>query len=346
MRTLASIQRIKEVKEHTNADSLELIKVLGWQCVAKKGEFKEGDLCVYFEIDSLIPMKHEWIRFLQDKNKPSSPARLKTLKLRGEKSQGLAIPLDTILEAPNVIPISLKEGEDLTELLEVKKYEPVVPACLDGEVIGARPPYTVKTDEDRVQICEEIIDEFQGKLVYISQKIDGTSATYSYMDGDFQVSGRNWSYVEDDKNTYWQMAKKLEIREKLKHVFDLSGNSYAIQGEIAGPKIQDNLLGLKDHELFVFNVMKLNTGEFLGFYEFKEFCDRLELTTVPILQITEFKWQTTDELLELADSTSSPNGHVNEGIVIRPVHEFHSNVLKGRASFKVISNDFLIKTGK
>jgi len=347
MRKLASIQTIKEVKDHPNADRLDIISFesIGWVCVSQKGNYKVGDLCAYFEIDSLIPMKHEWIRFLQNKDKPSSPARLKTLKLRGIKSQGLAIPLSELKDTGLDIEAQL-DGDDLTEFLEIKKYEPVVPACLDGEVRGPRPPYTIKTDEDRVQAVPTIIDEFMGKMVYISQKVDGTSGTYSYLDTDYQVSGRNWSYKPDDNNTYWKISKKYEIEEKLKYIHKECGHNYAIQGEIAGPKIQDNLLGLTDHELFVFNVMRLDTGTFLGFYEFKEFCERLELQTVPILYIGEFKWLSMEELIDLADTFNYPNGHVNEGLVIRPVHEFHSELLGGRASFKAISNDFLIKTGK
>ncbi len=342
MRKLASIQKIKEVIKHPNADTLDIVTVLGWKCVSKSGTFKEGDLCVYFEIDSLIPMSHEWARFLQNKDKPQSPARLKTIKLRGQQSQGLCMPLTTVFPEPN----DMEEGTDVTEILEVTKWEPAIPACLNGDVKGARPSYTIKTDEDRIQAFPALIDEFQGKLVYVSQKIDGTSGTYSYLNEEYNASGRNWSYKEDINNTYWKISEKYKIREKLKDIYDKSGVGYAIQGEIAGPKIQDNLLELKDHELFVFNVMHLGEGSFLGFYEFKEFCERLQLQTVPILQICEFKWKTIDELLALADSTRYPSGHVNEGIVIRPVHEFYSKVLSGRASFKVVSNEFLKKTNQ
>jgi len=340
MRKLASIQKIKEVIKHPNADTLDIVTVLGWQCVSKTGNFKVGDKCIYFEIDSLIPMKHEWARFLQNKDKPQSPARLKTIKLRGQQSQGLCMPLTTVFPGLN----DMEEGTDVTEILEVTKYEPVIPACLNGDAKGVRPSYTIKTDEDRIQAFPELIDEFQDKLVYVSQKIDGTSGTYSFMNNDYQVSGRNWSYVESDNNTYWKISKKYQIQEKLKNIYDKSGVNYAIQGEIAGPSIQKNLLGLKNHELFVFNVMNLSTNKFLEFYEFKEFCEKLQLQTVPILQICPFKWKTIDELLNLADSTFYPNGHINEGVVIRPVHEFYSKVLSNRASFKVVSNKFLNKT--
>jgi RNA ligase (TIGR02306 family) len=249
---------------------------------------------------------------------------------------------------PSVLeyPVAIEEGTDVTELLGVTKYEPEVPACLGGEVRGARPSYTIKTDEDRIQAYPELIEEFNGKMVYVSQKIDGTSGTFSFMDGDFQVSGRNWSYKECD-NTYWKIAKKYNIEAKLKDIHERSGgHNYTIQAEIAGPKIQDNPLGLKDHELFIFNVMNLNQGKFLNFYEFKEFCEVIGVPTVPILMICSFKWNSIDKLLEMADEGKYPNGHPQEGVVIRPLHEFDSKVLGGRASFKVISNKYLQKTGK
>jgi RNA ligase (TIGR02306 family) len=346
MRKLASIQKIKEIIDHPNADRLDILSFesITWKCVSQKGNFKAGEYCVYFEIDSLIPMKHEWARFLQDKNKPQSPARLKTIKLRGQQSQGLAMPV-SILPSVEDAPFAIEDGADVTELLGVTKYEPVIPACLDGEVRGARPPYTIETDEDRVQAFPTIIDEFQGQLAYCAQKIDGTSGTYSYLDGDYQVAGRNWSYLDSEKNTYWDISRKYEIQDKLKYINGRSGENYAIQGEVAGPRIQGNLLQLKEHELFVFNVMKLNTGKFLPFYEFKEFCERLELQTVPILKICEFNYKTIEELMKYANSTHYPSGHVNEGHVWRLVNEGVSVALGGRASFKVISDDFLIKTG-
>ena len=343
MRKLATIQKIKEVKDHPNADRLSLLAFenIGWQCVSKKGEFKNGDLCVYLEIDSLISMKHEWARFLQDKNDPSKPARLRTVRLRSELSQGLAIPISAI---PELKDREIEEGEDLTDLLEIKKYEPKVPPCLNGQVKGRMPGYIKKTDEERIQAYPELIKEFQGVMVYITQKIDGTSGTFVHKDGVEDVCGRNWSYLEDDKNTYWEVAKKYDILPKLKDIREKTGKNYAAQGEIHGEGIQKNRLGIKGHDLAVFNVIDLSGQKPLDFYEFKEFCERLQLVTVPILQICEFKWQTLEELLELAKGKYG-SGKDQEGIVIRPIREFRSEVLKGRASFKVINNEFLEKGG-
>ena len=339
MRKLASIEKITNIKPHFNAGSLEIATILGWQCVVRKGEFKPQDMCVFFRIDSLVPIK-EWSKFLEDKNKPDKPARLKTIRLRGEISQGLAVPI-SILEG---LDTSGEEGEDLTELLGIKKYEPPIPACLNGEVSGARPSCVSKTDEDRIQAFPDLIQEFQGKLVYISQKIDGISGSFAQIDDDFHVCGRNWCYKYDQNNTYWKVCEKYEIQKKLKALRQEAGKNYAIQGECYGEGIQKNRLKIKGQDLAVFNVIDLDDKRALGFYEFKEFCDRFQLQTVPILQIVKFEWKSIDELLDLAKGKYS-SGKIQEGIVIRPVHEFYSNVLNGRASFKIINNDFLLGGG-
>ena len=344
MRKLASIQKILEVNEHPNADRLELVKVLGWSCVSKKGTFKPGDLCVYFEIDSLIPIK-EWSKFLEDKNKPEKPARLRTMRLRGELSQGLCLPLSILPEDYRKVlgDIALNydsiESTDVTEVLGIEKYEPPIPTCLSGDAKGGRPGWMPKTDEDRIQAFPSLIEEFQGKLVVLSQKIDGTSCSISYKDGEEDVCGRNWSYKEGD-NTYWEVAKKYDVLAKLKRISEETGINYGLQGEVAGPGIQKNRLKLPEHDIFVFNVRNLATDRYLGFYEYKEFCDRLQLKMVPVIKICKFEWKTVEELLEEAKGTYE-SGRNQEGIVIRPIHEFYSEVLKGRASFKVINNEFL-----
>ena len=344
MRKLASVQIIKEVKEHPNADRLEILSFnnIGWQCVSRKGEFKSGEQCIFFEIDSLISMKHEWIRFLQDKDKPSAPARLKSRRLRGELSQGLALPINILMAYKDQLDQwPLVEGQDLTSTLEIQKYEPVIPACLNGEVKGARPSYTIKTDKDRIQAFPDLIQEFMGKLVYITQKIDGTSSTFVHKDGEDDVCGRNWSYKDTTENTYWEVAKKYDILAKLREIREKSGKNYAIQSECYGEGIQKNPLGIKGHDLMVFDVYDINERSFLDFYEFKGFCERLQIPTVPILQIVEFKWN-IEELLELAKGKYS-SGKKQEGIVIVPMVGFNSTVLNGRATFKVINNDYLIE---
>jgi len=333
LRKLASIQRVTSVSPIPDADRIEAAQILGWQVVIRKGELKPGDLCVYFEIDSVLPFG-DWNEFLRNKDKPDKPIRLKTQRFRGQISQGLAMPL-------NVLPLENRdwqEGDDVTSLLRVEKYEPPIPAQLSGQVCSGRPSYAPMTDEQRIQSEPGLIDEFKGHEVYITQKIHGTSATFAHCDGEFHVCGRNWCYYESEKNTYWQVFKSYNLEEKLKR----AGN-YVVQGEIAGPGINENWLKLKHHQLFVFNVIEVAGRRYLDFEEFKQFCSDYELPTVPVIQIVSFEFD-MDELLEMAKGKYA-SGKPQEGIVIRPTKEFMSRVLGGRASFKVINNDFLLKGG-
>ena len=117
MRKLASIQKIKSLTPIPNADRIELARVLGWKCVVKKGEFKVGDKCVYIEIDSIPPSDNHVFDFLKHSN--GKMDRVKTIKLRGQISQGLAMPVNLFngLDRYNI-------GDDITKVLGIKKWEP------------------------------------------------------------------------------------------------------------------------------------------------------------------------------------------------------------------------------
>jgi len=146
MRKLASIQKIKKIKQHNNADKLELATILGWQVIVPKEQFKENDLVVYFEIDSLLPDEKRY-EFLKKTswNGRYNKIRLKSIKLRGEISQGLILPLNNF---PEINFSTLNEGDDLTKILGIEKYEPIIPASLGGDVNKFTWPIS-KTDEER-----------------------------------------------------------------------------------------------------------------------------------------------------------------------------------------------------
>lgn len=148
-RKLASVRRIAEIKLHPNADALDIAVVDGWQLVtAKTNGFKAGDLVIYFEIDSWLPT--EIAPFLSKGKEPRvfegvKGERLRTIKLRGELSQGLIIPIDAAPENAR------EEGTDLTEILGIKKYEKELPAQLAGQAKGTFPSFIPRTDEERIQ---------------------------------------------------------------------------------------------------------------------------------------------------------------------------------------------------
>jgi len=123
----------------------------------------------------------------------------------------------------------------------------------------------------------------------------------------------------------------------MKDIFERNKN-IGIQGEIAGPGIQKNPMGLKDVQFFVFNIYDIIGGRYYDFEDMQSFCLKNNLMTVEIERIEPLNF-TLEQMIEIAKGKYS-NGNQREGIVVRPLIERYSETLKGRASFKVINNDY------
>ncbi len=327
MRKLASIQKIKAVESIKDAEAIEKIYVLGWQLVAKKGEFKVGDLCVYIEIDSLLPERTEF-EFLKARK-----MRIKTIKLRGQVSQGICFPL-SILPADTKI----EEGLDVTEILGIIKYEPPMPACLAGTAKGRFPSFIPKTDETRVQILQDLLDKYKDEDFYITEKLDGSSVTYFLNNGEFGVCSRNLELIESEENSYWKVARDLEIEKKLRKL----GGNLAIQGELVGEGIQKNTLKLKGQTVFFFNIFNIDKHKYLDFNEFSNTVKSLDLKPVPIVNDKYKLENNIEKLVESSIERSLINKKSwREGIVIRPIKENYFN--GERVSFKAVNPKFLLK---
>ncbi len=328
MRKLASIQKIKKIESIKDADSIEMATVLGWQLVVKKGEFKEGDLCVYCEIDSLMPEDRQEFAFLQ-----SRKMRIKTIKLRGQISQGICFPLSIIPEGTDI-----EEGKDITEILGITKYEPAMPACLLAKAKGRFPSFIPKTDETRVQVLQELLDEHKKTRCYITEKLDGSSVTYFIKDGEFGVCSRNLELIEDVKNSFWEVARILGIENKLRN---LNGN-FAIQGELVGEGIQKNTLALKGQNVYIFNFFDIDKYKYYDYKEFTEIIKKLNLQTVPIIEDNYELENDIEKLVNKSIKRSAINKKAwSEGIVIRPLKE--KRYPGGRLSFKAVNPKFLLK---
>jgi RNA ligase (TIGR02306 family) len=382
VRKLASIQRIEKIESIEGADFILKATVLGWDLVVRKDEnFKPGDLGVYCEIDSLLPDIPEF-QFLKSASgkvpEQGFVHRLKTKKLKGVISQGLLIPLSAFSSHQRWNLSNKKIGDDVTDLLGIKKYEPPVHMSLNaGSPAGEWPSFIPKTDETRIQSIPEVIDEVQGKPVYITVKYDGTSATYFYKDGRFGVCSRtlerrkpipepawrtklvrlaskfgvldffrkygllrHWKWGPPAgkvvKNPYWELAERYDLENKLKAL----GRNIAIQGEICGPVIQKNRLGLKDLELFVFDVWDINNQKFLNYYEQCAIANSLSLERVEDIGVFDFNWKSVEEVLKLAEGKYA-SGCNREGIVIRTLEPLERTERK-RISFKAVNNQYLL----
>ena len=338
-RKLASVQRVLEIVPIEGADAIEAARINGWICVVKKGAFAVGDAGVFLEIDAVPPDTSAY-RFLWTA-KGAEPAegtrpgsfRIRTKKLRGCLSQGLLL---TLAEAG--VEGAVADGDDLTGRLGVTKYEPVIPVG-SAELRGGFPSAVPKTDEMRVQSVPEVLGELRGKAYVATLKCDGTSATYVVdpYDGSFHACGRNWSIVEG-ANWYWSVARRYGIEEKLR----ARGGRYALQGEICGPGVQKNLLGLKELTLFVFSVRDLETNRYVSDAEMRALAAEMGLECVAIVEEGESFAHDQASLLALADGVYPGTKNPREGIVIRPRVEVDSPTLGGRLSFKAISNRFLL----
>jgi RNA ligase (TIGR02306 family) len=339
-RALASIQRVKALEPIEGADFIEKATILGWQVCMRKGG-KVGDLVVYFEIDSILPDLPEF-EFLKDRK-----FRVKTMRLKKTLSQGVALP---VAEVSGLQGIEVVEGQDVTEILGVTKFELPVPTCLSGEVKGNRPGFVKKTDEFRVQSYPKLIDEMWNEKVYITTKLDGSSISIYYnpnIDEPFGVCSRNMNMSEEGGSSYWMVAKKYDLQNKLpEFVKDASKgyeNGIVIQGELCGGGIQKNRLELKDIDMFIFNVYNLNGGIYGGWHELVTNCNQLGLKTVPLDEITTFDF-TMDQLLEKAKGKYAGTKNNREGIVIRPLIARLSPLLDySLCSMKVANNDYLLK---
>lgn len=323
---LATVQRISEVVPHHNADTLDIIKVLGWTCVAKKGEFEAGDLCVYVALDAILPERPEF-EFLRNKS-----FRIKTIKLRGVVSQGICFPID-------VIPgrVAVCEGYDVTDRLGVAKYEKPVPKCQDA--LGHFPTHLVsKTDEERVQNVPSLVDQLRNQEIYVSVKHDGTSATFIKQDGELRVCSRNME-LKDGNNVYWNMAR-------LYHMDDNIPEGFVVQGEIIGPGIQGNREGLEAPMLRVFNVVNAD-GHVLNYRETVVFCQNHHFHVVQLNYVGPNKFNSLEELISYADGVRYENNKNRaEGIVVRLADGRHNDELGKPFSFKVISNKYALKHGE
>ncbi len=326
MRKLATVRTVTEILPIEGADRIVLAVVGGWKCVVKKDEFRAGDSAVYCEIDSFLPIREEF-EFLRKSSfkrmGEQEGFRLRTVKLRGQISQGLLLPC-SVLDREAIV------GEDVTDELGIVKYEPPIPASLSGELVGGFPASIQKTDEERVQNLAADFGSWKGKAFFITEKLDGTSFT-AFVDEGFGVCGRNWQLAESEGNTHWQVVRRHDLEEKLLGL----GRRLAIQGELIGPGIQKNRYGLKVHELFVFNVFDLQAFAYIEKREAAQICERLGLKTVPVLGEMQVP-DSMDDLLALAEGKSVLNSDTErEGMVW--VHGSG----RERISFKVISNRFL-----
>jgi RNA ligase (TIGR02306 family) len=345
-RKLASIKRIDTIEPIEGADMIELVTVGGWKVVVAKNVcHKEGDMVVYCEIDSFLPIEPEFEFLRKSSYKKmvdgTEGFRLKTIRLRGQYSQGLIIPLVDAHEiihrnGPN-INVGLFEGLDVTQMLGITKWDPPVPANLAGVAKGYFPSFIQKTDEERIQNLKKEYEGWKNSDIefYVTEKLDGSSSTFYYKDGEFGICSRNLELKETEENTFWKVAREMKLEEKLSKL----GLNISIQGELIGEGVQGNPYKIKGHTVKFFNVFDIDNHQRMSYDSLnKIIVDEMGLQTIPVTAVPGFKLpDSIDELLKMSEAKSELNDHTErEGVVIRS--------RDNKISFKVISNKFLLKS--
>ena len=336
MRKLATIRVIDALNPIEGADAIECATIGGWKVVVKKGEFNVGDRAVYCEIDSWIPT--ELAPFLSKGKEPRvfegiRGERLRTVKLRGQLSQGLLLNLDLAIPQTN----SFAEGDDVSELLNIVKWEMPMNAQLAGMARGNFPSLIPKTDQERAQnLKKEITLVAESGLQFeITEKLEGSSMTCYLIDGEFGVCSRNLDLKETEGNSFWQVARRDGIESEMRNETDENWD-FAIQGELIGPGIQGNIYKLTQPEFRVFDVYDISNGCYLNPAERRALVQRMGLMHVPVICVDkDLGVGSVDEILQWAEDISILNPNVQrEGIVFKECN--------GGMSFKAISNKYLL----
>ena len=333
-RKMASIRKIDNIEPIEGADKIEVAVFGGWKVVVNKGLYQPNDLVVFCEIDSWVPnsiapfLTQEWKEPREYKGVKGE--RLRTKKLRGVISQGLVLPLEVLSNVDSL----LMEGLDVSLPLGIQKWEPPE-EFRSADAKGLFPSFLRKTDQERIQnIRQEVEDSYQiGKFFEVTEKLDGSSMTVFYLDGNVGVCSRNLELKEDENNTFWKTAKSSGAIEALTQ----NAKNIALQGELVGPGIQGNSYGLAEHEYYIYDVFDIDNQEYLLPYNADLVAKSLGLKYVPV--IAEAQVLTTSDIsaiLKGAEGKSSLNSKTErEGLVFKCSTEDFS--------FKAISNKWLLK---
>jgi RNA ligase (TIGR02306 family) len=345
-RKMATIRKIAEIKAIPEADLICAYRVDGWWVVDTVGKYKVDDLVVYAEPDSWIP--HELAPFLSKGHEPRTfnsiaGEKLKTVRLRGQLSQGLLMPLEPTCAN---IESMLFEGLDVSFPLNIQRWEAVIPAELAGQAAGNFPKFIKKTDQERCQnLYREIFIDNADARYEVTMKLDGTSMTTFYVDKEEGVCSRNWELKLDGPNEGNTMVR-LYVDSGLQAALRQIRRNLAIQGELMGPGIQGNREGLKLPTLFVFDIYDIDGSGQLSPSDRKNVMDELynagvkpdRLKHVPILHenvsLNDLGILSISDLLEDAEGPSLVHP-IREGKVYKRID--------GQFSFKAISNRFLLK---
>jgi len=348
-RKLATIRKMVDIQKHPNADNLEIGFVDGWTSIITKGKHYIGEIVVYFEVDSFLPIKPEF-EFLRSccyrKNEFMGEGfLLRTIRLRQQLSQGLILSFDDVFKNNEYSKNDdTLLGLDVTNELGIRIWEIPLPIEIRGIMQGKFPSFIQKTNQERIQnIWNQISTDFKYMDWDVTEKMEGTSSTFAYNNGKIHICSHNYEFKLEKENVFSSIAKKQNIINALKAY----NKNIALQGELCGSNIQGNYYKFNTPRLFIFDIWLIDEQRYATHIEKNNIIEQLHILGANIEQVPYFGLRklpdTLDELLKSAEIDSvfsTKNKKINaEGLVFKSSILINGNIV----SFKVKSNKYLLK---
>lgn len=345
--------KISSISPIDGADRIVLATVKGWNCIIQKDSYRVGDLVVFIPPDSILPealVEKHGLTYMKGGD------RIKTVKLRGVISQGLILP----------VPAGrYKEGDDLSKVLGITKWQPPEPkySVGSGSQISKKklnPLFEKYTEIENIKNYSGVFVE--GDYVVITEKLHGCNARY----GNLEIpNGQGLSIMERLSNWYQKYIQKQthqfvygshnvqitsfsnkgnfygeDLWGSMTKKYNLTSipKGYIVYGEIVGEGVQDLTYGVKERDLFVFDVKK--DGKYLSWFDVRCFCAEYGLNIVPELYIGDYY----DGILEdytQGKSVLCPT-QMREGIVVKCCEEENDRRI-GRKILKSVSPEYLTR---
>ena len=321
------------IEDHPNADALEIAVIDGYQCIVRKGSYKDGDLAAYIPEDSIVPEDTLDELGLSGMLAGSKKNRVKAIKLRGVLSQGILYP-ET---GEKLKGAQYQVGQDVKDLLGVVKYIPDIPTHMEGEIEHAS-GMTIHYDIDNLQ---KFVDVMKGMTVMVTEKIHGTWCCFGWnpeWPGNYIVTSKGMSAKgmvlklneANENNLYVKTfnEQKEDFDHLRRYCIDNSiigeGEPFYLMGEIYGKGVQDLGYGKPKGALAVFDVYigKPRLGTYLPSGDAKELVtDHSNFDFVPIL-VDSMTYSGLNEIQQIAEKNSSlDTNQIMEGVVVR-AHDY------------------------
>lgn len=343
-------EKISKSIPHPNADRLSLCELegLAFQFVTGLNEFNVGDEVLYFPVDSLLPLPLQEKMGLVGRLSGKEKNRIKTVRLRGEISQGIVGPLSLLNDKQD-----LTSPEDITEYLDVKKYEPPITPSKHGNLVGlpmGLSVYDIEGADRFVNVAERMMP----MKVCITEKVEGSNfaVAYSVNNNKIYVLQRHHAIepIDGHVHDYWKIAEEQRIIELVHLLSQNNTMNVVVYGEFVGPGYQGNYYNLKNHKVFLFDIKIndkwLDVDNFLNkignFYKDYNIC----VPCVPFISYNVIlsEWLDGKTIQQISNGQSLLCDKPREGIVIKPMDNLWDETLRSRLILKQRSPEYLSKT--